>query len=172
MFRILLISALCGAALSADTIIGDLNSGAAGYTSGYHYAAQTFTVPADNVLTSWQFGVAGWLPFHGFTDTLNLFIKDWTGDLTTPSPSYLNASTPWPTTTGVVSFTGLDVPLVSGQSYVAIYLLGDYSGSAIGFYGANKYTGGQLLVGQDFAQLGASAASTGTSSRVPFNPSQ
>lgn len=154
MLRVLLLFALCGATLTADTIIGDLNPGPHGYSIGHRMTGQVFTVPTDNVLTTWQFDLFGWIPFRGFTTNIGVAIYDWTGDLTPPLLAYYVNFMPWPTTTGTVSLTGLDLPLVSGQTYITIYFTGDYSDRAIGLFG-DYYSGGQAGFGNDFLELAA-----------------
>ena len=49
------------------------------------------------------------------------------------------------------------MPLVSGQSYAAVYSTGDYSGQTIGIHDINIYPNGQLLLGQSLTQLGTDA---------------
>ena len=139
-------------------VIGNLTSASLAFVSGRSFTGQTFTVPTpENVLTGWQFWVAGFLPSHGFTTEIGLAIYDWNGGLTCPCLPLYSTSIPWPAAPGVYSLTGLSVPLVSGQSYVAVYSTGDYSGATIGIHDINIYPDGQLLLGQSLTQLGTDA---------------
>ena len=59
MLRILFLSAMCGAMLNADSVIGDLGDGPVLHSAGWPKVGQTFTVPAtDNVLSTWEFNIA------------------------------------------------------------------------------------------------------------------
>jgi hypothetical protein len=108
-------------------------------------------------LTEWRFWVAGFLPFHGFTTDIGIAIYDWNGGLTCPCLPQYSTFIPWPATTGIYDLTGLNVPLVSGQSYVTVYSTGDYSGQTIGIHDIDIYPSGQLLLGQSLTQLGTDA---------------
>src|SRR4051812_19740774 len=95
MIRVLILTVLSGTALCADTVIGDLGAGPVAYAVGPHLIGQTFTVPTpDNVLTQWQFNVAGFVPFRGFTTSIIMTILDWPG-LANPV-SHFGTSIPWP----------------------------------------------------------------------------
>ena len=158
MLRASLLALICIGTADATAVMGNLTTASLGFISGRSFTGQTFTVPSpENVLTEWQFWVAAFQPFHGFTTDIGLAIYDWNGALNCPCLPQYFTFIPWPTTTGVFSLTGLNVPLVSGQTYVAVYSTGDYSGQAIGFHDINLYPNGQLLLGQSLAQLGIDA---------------
>ena len=158
MLRASLVALLCIGTADASAVIGNLTTASLGFVSGKSFTGQTFTVPSpENVLTEWQFWVAAYQPFHGFTTDISIAIYDWNGALTCPCLPYYSTSIPWPTTNGVYSLTGLNVPLVSGQTYVTVYGTGDYSGQAIGFHDINLYPDGQLLLGLSLVQLGTDA---------------
>jgi hypothetical protein len=142
---------------NATTVIGSLTTASLGFVSGRSFSGQTFTVPSENVLTEWRFWVAGFLPSHGFTTDIGFAIYDWNGGLTCPCLPQYATSIPWPATTGVYDLTGLNVPLISGQSYAAVYSTGDYSGETIGIHDISIYANGQLLLGQNLNQLGTDA---------------
>jgi len=142
---------------NATTVVGNLTTASLGFVSGRSFSGQTFIVPSENVLTEWRFWVAGYLPFHGFTTDIGFAIYDWNGGLTCPCVPHYSTSIPWPAAPGVYDLTGLDVPLVSGQSYVAVYSTGDYSGETIGIHDINLYQNGQMLLGQSLTQLGTDA---------------
>ncbi|HEY1241462.1 MAG TPA: hypothetical protein VGF16_12945 [Bryobacteraceae bacterium] len=140
------------------TTIGSLTTASLSFVSGGLVTGQTFTVPgADNVLTEWQFWVDGWLPGHGVTDDIGLAIYDWTGQLKCPCTPLFTTSVAWPTLPGVVSLTGLNVPLISGQTYAVVYDIGDYNGSSLGIHDINLYPDGQLLLAASISQLGLDA---------------
>jgi len=158
MFRASLLALVCIGTANATAVIGNLTSASLGFISGRSFNGQTFTVPSpENVLTEWQFWVEAFQPFHGFTTEIGIAIYDWNGALTCPCLPHYSTSIPWPTAVGVFSLTGLNVPLVSGQTYVTVYSTGDYSGSTIGFHDINIYPDGQFLTGQSLTQLGIDA---------------
>ncbi len=150
---------MVSATLPAATVIGDVGSGPLnGYSVGNRSVSQVFQAPAaDNVLTEWQFQVAGFVPNRGFTTNISLLIYDWNGTITLSVP-HLSVSIPWPAATGLVSLSGLNIPLVSGQTYVAVYDTGDYRDQTIGFYSNNPYPDGRAAFANDIAGLNASAA--------------
>jgi hypothetical protein len=158
MLRASLLALICLGTADATAVIGNLTTASLGFVSGRSFTGQTFIVPSpENVLTEWQFWVAGFLPFHGFTTDIGIAIYDWTGAFNCPCLPLYSTSVPWPTTSGVFSLTGLNVPLVSGQTYVTVYSTGDYSGQTIGIHDINLYPDGQLLLGLSLTQLGTDA---------------
>src|SRR5437870_3535019 len=158
MLRASLLALICIGTADATAVIGNLTTASLGFVTGRSFTGQTFTVPSpENVLTEWQFWVAAFQPFHGFTTDIGIAIYDWNGALNCPCLPQYFTFIPWPTTTGVFSLTGLNVPLVSGQAYVAVYRTGDYSGQTIGIHDINLYPDGQLLLGQNLVQLGTDA---------------
>lgn len=158
MKKIVSILLLAAGTLPAVTIIGDVGAGPAiGYAVGNRRVSQIFTVPAvDNVLTEWQFQAAAFVPNRGFTTNISLLIYDWNGTIT-PSVPHFSTSVAWPASTGLVTFTGLNIPLVSGQAYVALYDTGDYRDQTIGFYANDPYAGGYGAFANDIAGLNAFA---------------
>ncbi len=155
--RSVFLSILFGMTLSANTVIGDLGSGSPAHALGNRFIGQVFTVPTpDNILDTWQFSVAGFVAGQGTTTDISVIIADYPG-LTSGITSHYGTSVPWPATTSVVTLSGLNLALNSGQTYVTIYDIGNYSGLTIGFYGSNLYAGGQGLFGQSFAGLETSA---------------
>jgi len=158
MLRATLLALISIGTANATAVIGNLTTASLGFVSGRSFVGQTFTVPSpENVLTEWQFWVDGFLPFHGFTTDIGLAIYGWNGALSCPCLPLYSTSIPWPATPGVFSLTGLNVPLVSGQTYVTVYSTGDYSGQTIGFHDINIYPDGQLLLGSSLTQLGTDA---------------
>ena len=158
MFRALILALIAIGTANATAVIGNLTTASLGFLSGERFSGQTFTVPSpDNILTDWQFWVAGFQPGHGSTNTIGFAIYDWTGTLTCPCVPLFATSIPWPATPSVFSLSGLNVPLASGQTYVTVYDTGDYSGSTIGFHDINIYPDGQFATGVTLLQLGFDA---------------
>jgi hypothetical protein len=152
MLRLLFLSAMYGAMLNADTVIGDLGDGPVLHSAGWREVGQTFTVPAtDNVLTTWEFNIAPKNSDGG----LSLTIYDWTGDVI-GAPRY-SFDLPWTTASGVISLTGLNVPLTSCQTHMAVDNIFAYPFNALAFYSSDHYSGGQATFEDVLAALEAKA---------------
>jgi len=139
MLRTLFFSALCGATLSADTVIGDFGAGTvSGFvTGGYVFAGQTFTVPTpDNVLTTWQIHMQ-----HRDAQNIGFQIFAFTGGAIRFAALY-DTLVPLAAEGGVIDLTGLNLPLVSGQTYIAAYHLFSAEPS-LAFFDHDVYSGGQ-----------------------------
>src|SRR5258708_5685888 len=112
------ILALIGIGTVNATVIGNLTTASLGFVNGRSFTGQTFIVPRpEKVGREWRFWGAGFLPFRGFRTKSGVAIYDWRGGLAGPCPPRNCPPIPGPATTGVYSLTGLNVPLISGQSY-------------------------------------------------------
>jgi hypothetical protein len=105
---------------------------------------QTFTVPADDILTSFRFTFAS-------PSTLTFHLALWDGDSPAGAPLFSETvgPTPSPTVRDWVTF-GIPpggIPLVTGQEYVAFLTVDFGEQVAFSAAGANPYPGGSLAAG-------------------------
>lgn len=130
--------ALCGVA-SADTTYSNWDSWDGNVTSGWFAQAQRFPVPAvDNVLLNWQsqFDASMTGMQVGFSIT----------DIVSGVPGGTTYFTANPTIdgTGTVTIASINLALVSGQDYAAVWDFNGYDGSSIHWISSDTAPGNGL----------------------------
>lgn len=162
-------TACCFAGLTAQatTVIETLSAGYTNDTTGWTFVGQTFTVPlVDTTLTEWEFDIEG----RTSDGNISFSIANWNGTI---GATDYSAVVPWSTSAGIIALGGLNVNLVAGQTYIAIYDLQGYGGSSIR-WGSDAYAGGQGTWGFSLSDLETNApgfSTLDTSFRATFNGS-
>jgi len=112
-------------------------------THGYSATAQTFTVPADNVLLSYMFKISP----RTVDGDLDFSIYSWSGNSQVGSALY-NVTAPWTTSTTDINIPGINLALTTGGLYGAVIDLTGYTDDSVIFKGpGDSYSGGRAYWG-------------------------
>ena len=142
-FLILLITLIASHAW-ANTVIDTYPSYDGGQTNGYNYVAQTFTAPVDNTLLNYQFEIAP----RNSNGTLEFSIYNWAGN-TQAGPALYSVNLPWTSAGGTELLSSINLPLTTGNQYVAVINLLGYSNTSVYYDHINTYSGGNGLWSYD-----------------------
>jgi hypothetical protein len=124
----------------ATTIIDTYPSWDGFTSSGYNNAAQSFTAPTDNVLLSYQFGIAP----RSSDGTLSFSIYNWFGGGPAGSALY-GGSLPWTTASTDILVSGIGLTLTTGNQYGAVIDYLGYSGLQVHHLSIDAYSGGNAF---------------------------
>ena len=157
---LLLAGACLGLPLEATTILNTYPDGPSAYTNGFVLEAQTFTVPADTVLSSFQFQM-----FSAQFQTVQLEIFQWNASGPVGTSLFTSAAMARINATQDFLVSNINLSLTQGALYGAVIdTLGYYSFNAAFNTNQNSYTGGNMWL----LDYGASTWNTYTTDNLLF----
>lgn len=123
----------------ADTIIDTYPDWDGSVTDRWFRIAQSFTTPADNVLSDWKFALD---PPVG-QNTVSFEVFAWDDNVGPVGNALFSAVAAWPANGGDVLVENINLPLVTGELYGAVVDLLGYSGPSVHFqFNQNSYSDG------------------------------
>jgi hypothetical protein len=120
----------------ANTVIDTYPDWTGDFTGGWTAMTQTFTVPTDNVLVSFMFGIEP----RSWDGNLTFSIYNWDG-WRPVGTALFSVTLPWTASTNDILVPGINLALTTGNLYGAVIDLQGCDLNSV-HYESNYYTGG------------------------------